>query len=219
VTPAELIAAYRQAAPTEALPATTSPFSFQPGPVEYGYPTDVHLAFRTEVVEALLPDFSLADIGLIRAVFREEMACEAAIQQHENLYQLCFYLYELGQLEDSFRLYEAKFLAKNMDVGVTLDREMMTVRHEVATVVGYVEAVFRQQPALQTRYPTILHELDELVMHPDYTPVEAYHTYIRGYFYGHGEGVSATESTATMPEPVREPSGYQPRPKPWWKFW
>ena len=219
MTPAELIAAYRQAAPSEASPAAASPFSFQPGPVEYGYPTDAHLAFRTEVVEALLPDFSLADIGLIRALFREEMACEAAIQQHENLYQICFYLYGLGQLEDSFDLYEAKFLARNMDVGVTLDREMMTVRHEVAAVVGYVEAMFRQQPTLQTRYPTMIQELDELVKQPDYTHLEDYRTHIRGYFYGYGEGVSSAESTATTPEPARELSGYQPRPKPWWKFW
>jgi hypothetical protein len=215
MTSAELIAAYRQAAPSEALPATASPFSFQPGPLEYGDRTDAHLAFRTEVVEGLLPDFSLVDIGLIRALFREEMACEAAIQQHENLYQLCFYLYELGRLEDSFRLYEAKFLAKNMDVGFMLDREMMTVRHEVAAVVSYVEGMFRQQPALHTRYPTMLHELDGLVTHPDYTPLEDYRTYIRGYFYGHGEGVS----TAATPEPARELSGYQSRPKPWWKFW
>ncbi|WP_140469558.1 hypothetical protein [Hymenobacter nivis] len=140
------------------------------------------------MVEALLPDVSRADLALVWALFEAEMACEAATQQHENLYQICFYLYELGQLEDVFRLYEAKFLARNMDVGITLDREMMTVGHEVAEVRAYAREVFRQQPPLQTRYPTLLQELDGLVAYPDYDSLEDYRTFIRGYFYGHEPG-------------------------------
>jgi len=185
MTPSELIAFYRQASPAEVLPKVVEYFSFQPGPPEQGYLTDIHLAFRAELVEALLSDFSLTDLALIRALFSEEMACEAAIQRHDNLYQLCFYLYELGQLEDAFRIYEAKFLARNMDVGMLLDREMMTVRHEVEEVIRYVETVFLYQPELQARYPTILQELDELLTEPDYDSREAYRTFIRGYFYGH----------------------------------
>jgi hypothetical protein len=218
MTPAELITAYRQAGSAALLPEAAASFSFQPGPLEYGSPTDIHLAFRTEVVEALLPDFSLADLGLIRALFQEEMACEAAIQQHENLYQLCFYLYELGQLEDSFSLYEAKFLARNMDVGFALDREMMTVRHGVAEVREYVEEQFRQRPQLAVRYPTMLAELHELLTHPDHHRLSDYRAYLRGYFYGH-EGIAPLGVPPLSTKPLAEPSGYQPRPKPWWRFW
>jgi hypothetical protein len=168
-------------------------------------------------VDALLPDFSLADYELIQVLFAQEMKCEAAIWRHDSLYQLCFYLYELGQLPDTFRLYEAKFKATNMDVGVLLDREMLTVGHEVPEVVAYVEQIFTQEPTLRVRYPTLLKELRELLEYPDYTSRAQYRASIRDYFYGH-EADQVIRSLIPL-VPASSLSGYEPRPKPWWQFW
>ena len=154
MTAVALTAASRQA--TTSLIELTIYFAYQPGQPEFDYPTDTNQAFRAVVVDALLPDFSLTDHELIRALFAEEMTCEAAIQQHESLYQLGFYLYELGQLEDTFRLYEAKYRIYSMDVGILMDREKITVRHKVPDVIRYVKATFLEQPLLRARYPTIL---------------------------------------------------------------
>ena len=55
-------------------------------------------------MDALLPDFSLADYGLIQVLFAKEMKCETAIRHHDSLYQLCFCLFELKQLPDTFLL-------------------------------------------------------------------------------------------------------------------
>jgi hypothetical protein len=211
------IAAYRQSTPATSLAQLAALVAFEPGKLEFGYPTDSNLEFRAAVVAALLPDFSLADYELIQVLFAEEMKCETTIWRHDSLYQLCFYLYELGQLLDTFRLYEAKFKATNMDVGILLDREMMTVRHEVPDVIRYVEAAFLEQSLLQTQYPTILEELYGLLEHPDYNSVEDYRTFIRGYFYGHEDEDSTEDSTDTLPPASL--SGYEPRPKSWWKFW
>jgi hypothetical protein len=150
---------------------------------------DLNLDVRTQIVEALLADFSIADIHLIRTLFDEELKSEMATQRHDNLYQLCFYLFHLGQLADTFSLYDAKFNATNMDVGCMLDREMITVGHSIDVVVAYVEARFRDSPRLKERYSGILEELNGLKEFPDYESIDDYHLFIRGYFYGH-ENVS-----------------------------
>lgn len=211
----DLIAAYRQA--TQPLAQLAALIAFEPGEPAFGYFADKNLEFRAAVVEALLPDFSLADYELIQVLFAEEMKCEAAIQRHDSLYQLCFYLYELRQLPDTFRLYEAKFNATNMDVGVLLDREMITVGHEVPEVATYVEQVFTDEPHLRARHPTLLEELYGLVEYPDYESRAQYRAGIRGYFYGQEEDVAA--NSLMPPAPTGSLSGYQPRPKPWWRFW
>jgi hypothetical protein len=209
------IAVYRQPAPTTSLAQLAALIAFEPGKPEFGYPTDKNLEFRAAVVDALLPDFSLTDYELIQVLFAEEMKCEAAIRRHDSLYQLCFYLYELGQLPDTFRLYEVKFKATNMDVGILLDREMITVGHEVPEVVAYVQEVFTKEPPLRARFPTLLEELHELVEQPDYESRAQYRASIQEYFYGH------EEDPATSPPipPTVNVSGYQPRLKPWWRLW
>ena len=146
---------------------------------------DFNLDIRTQIVEALLADFSIADINLIRTLFDEELKSEMAIQRHDNLYQLCFYLFHLGQLADTFILYDAKFNAKNMDVGFMLDREMITVGHNIDEVIEYVEMRFRDSPTLKENYSGILEELNGLKEFPDYENIDVYHLFIRGYFYGH----------------------------------
>ena len=146
---------------------------------------DFNLDIRTQIVEALLADFSIADIKLIRTLFDEELKSEIATQRHDNLYQLCFYLFHLGQLADTFILYDAKFNTNNMDVGCMLDREMITVGHDVDEVIEYVEATFQANPTFKEKYAGIIKELNGLKEFPDYDSIDAYHLFIRGYFYGH----------------------------------
>lgn len=212
----DFIAAYRQSTPSPALAELVALIAFAPGKPEFGYPTDSNLAFRAAVVDALLPDFSLVDYELIQVLFAEEMKCEATIQRHDSLYQLCFYLFELGQLPDTFRLYEAKFNATNMDVGCLLDREMITVGHEVPEVVAYVQQAFIDEPHLRVRYPTLLEELHGLVEYPDYDSRAQYRAGIRDYFYGYEADQATSPPT---PPPAVSLSGYEPKAKPWWKFW
>jgi len=66
---------------------------------------DENLKLRTEIVDSLLNDFSNDDIELIRNLFDEELKCELKTQIHDNLYQLSFYLYKIGNLKDA--LYES----------------------------------------------------------------------------------------------------------------
>jgi hypothetical protein len=214
----DFIAAYRQPVPTSALAQLATLVAYAPGKPEFGCSTDSNLVFRAAVVDALLPDFSLVDYELIQVLFADEMKCEAAIWRHDSLYQLCFYLFELRQLPDVFRLYEAKFEATNMDVGVLLDREMILVGHEVSEVIAYVERVFTDEPSVRARYPKLLAELHGLVEYPDYESCAQYRTGIQAYFYG-GEDDQATSPSATPLAPTVSLSGYEPRPKPWWKFW
>lgn len=216
---ADLITAFRQPTSYASTAELTTYFSFQPWQAQYGYATDANQLFRAIIVDALLPDFSLIDHRLIQALFAEEMKCEAATRQHESLYQLSFYLYELGQLEDTFRLYEAKYCTQNMDVAILMDREMITVRHEVPDVIRYVEAEFLREPLLKARYSTILEELRGLLEQPDYTSLEDYRVFIRGYFYGHENKDDIVDDAGTTIEPTVSLSGYEPRPRPWWKFW
>ena len=91
------------------------------------------------------------------------------------------------------------------------------VGHEVPEVVAYVRQVFTDEPHLRVRYPTLLEELHGLVEYPDYESCAQYRDGIRDYFFGREEDVAATPSMP--PAPTGSLSGYQPRPKPWWRFW
>ena len=66
------------------------------------------------------------------AKFDEELKCELETQRHDNLYQLSFYLYKLGNLQDVYRIYNAKFEVRNMDVGMSMDREMLYLNNKIA---------------------------------------------------------------------------------------
>jgi hypothetical protein len=185
MTASELISTYRQLSDGKPSLELFDSFSFKPIDNNGGDSLDVNLAFRTEIVEALLHDFSKDDIHLIRQLFTEEMKCELATQRHDNLYQLCYYLYDIGDLQDAFIIYDAKFNAKNMDVGCMLDREMMTVGHDVDDVIKYVQHEFKNNPTLENQYSNILTELNGLKEFPDYENTEAYSKFIKGYFFGH----------------------------------
>ncbi|MBP4137404.1 hypothetical protein [Flavobacterium geliluteum] len=161
---------------------------------------DNNLTFRTEIVEELLNDFSSIDVELIRKIFDEELKCELSTRRHDNLYQLCFYLFKIGELEDVFLIYDAKFNSKNMDVGTMLDSEMMYLNQPIDNVISFVKLQLNEKPELNEKYKTILNELNNLKRHPNYNLSE-YSTFINGYFFGH-ENQIETKLT-----------------KKWWKFW
>lgn len=187
MTASELIQSFRQTSKKGSLDSLKALFSFRSITNENGLIEDSNLNFRIRVVEGLLYDFSLADIYLIRDLFNEEIRCELATRRHDNLYQLCFYLYSLGQLEDTFILYDAKFNAPNMDVASMLDGYAITVGHEIDEVISYVEGEFIKNPLLEDRYPTIINELKDMQEYPSYDSVETYTNFIKGYFLGHKE--------------------------------
>ena len=222
MTASELISTFRQSASSDTLTDLTQYFAYKPELKDDGYPFDTNLEFRTEVVEALLYDFSLSDIKLIRKLFDEEMKCELATRLHDNLYQLCFYLYDLGQLEDTFILYDAKFNAPNMDVGAMLNREAMTVGHEIEEVIDYVESEFSKHPELKEKYPTILDELNVLLEYPNYDNIKDYGQSIRAYFIKPKKAMKTDNEIITVTEqetiPIENNANIKIE-KPWWKFW
>ncbi|WP_153799505.1 hypothetical protein [Foetidibacter luteolus] len=185
MTASELISAYRELPNQGSLLHLTSSFEFKPVSTTDGHLMDANLEFRAEIVESLLHDFSQAEIHLIRQLFAEEMKCELATHRHDNLYQLCYYLYDIGDLQDTFIIYDAKFNANNMDAGLGLDREMICVGHEVDDVIKYIQEEFKANPKLANQYPKILTELNGLKEFPDYESTEAYSKFIKGYFFGH----------------------------------
>lgn len=181
MTANEIIKLSRQLNSNDLLTELMETFAFKPNESKQ----DLNLGMRTEIVEELLSDFSIIDITLIRALFHEELKCELATWQSVNLYQLCFYLFHLGQIEDTFLLYDAKFNAKNMDVGMMLDREMITVRHDIDEVIEFVENTFNNNPEMKEKFSGLVEKLLDLKKCPQYVGNELYHLFIRGYFYGH----------------------------------
>jgi hypothetical protein len=143
---------------------------------------DNNLIFRTEIVEELLSDFSLKDVKLIRKIFEQELECELSTRRHDNLFQLCYYLFEIGELEDVFLIYDAKFNSKNMDVGKILDREMMYMNQPINNVIDFVKSELTEKPKLNEKYKTILIELNYLKKQPNYD-LNEYRLFIKGYFF------------------------------------
>jgi len=171
--------------------------------------TDSNLEKRTEIVEELLNNFSNQDIKLIRQLFQEEINCELAIQRHDNLYQICFYLYSLGNMEDVFKIYKAKYDSRNFDTATMLDREMLYVNHKIEEVVNFVK---NSKSELKEN---LLKQLIDLQENPDYESEAAYNTFINGYFFGHQEKEMEVPIEKQTPEKVITNSPT----KKWWEFW
>lgn len=201
MTPLEFIQHSRKSSERKVSAELLKYISYVPIEIKSKIIVDNNLDFRNDVVENLLPDFSITDIHLIRTLLEEEIKCEVATQRHDNLYQICYYLYDLGQTEDVFRIYDAKFNAKNMDVGLMLDREMLYLGQPIENVIEYVNSEMQNNSDLRLQYPNLLPELLNLKKRPDYGSVEEYSKFIKGYFFGHEDEIS------THPA------------KPWWKFW
>ena len=159
---------------------------------------DENLELRTEIVDDLLSDFGKKDIELIRLLFDEELKCELETRRHDNLYQLSFYLYQLGNLKDVYRIYTAKYDAKNMDVGTSLDSEMLYMNHKIEEVIEFVKN------DNSNTNPKVLETLTDLKNHPNYESEKTYNTFINGYFYGH-----KSELDTNKPK----------KNKKWWEFW
>lgn len=148
---------------------------------------DENLELRTKIVNDLLSDFSKEDTELIRLLFDEELKCELETRRHDNLYQLSFYLYQLGNLKDVYRIYTAKYDAKNMDVGISLDCEMLYMNHKIEEVIEFVKN------DNSNTNPKVLETLIDLKNYPNYKNEETYNTFINGYFYGHKSELDTNE--------------------------
>ena len=159
---------------------------------------DENLELRTDIVNDLLSDLGKEDIELIRLLFDEELKCELETRRHDNLYQLSFYLYQLGNLKDVYKIYTAKYDAKNMDVGTSLDSEMLYMNHKIEEVIEFVKN------DNSNSNPKVLETLIDLKNYPNYESEETYNTFINGYFYGHKSKLDTTEPK---------------RNEKWWEIW
>lgn len=185
MNPSDVLAAFRDSSDAKILTELQPYFTFKPVRIDDATTEDENLEFRTALTELLLSDYSVKDSPLIRALFKAELECERAIWRHDNLYQLSFYLYSLGQLEDTFLLYEAKYGLRHMDASTMQDRYSITVGHEPDEVIKYVEGCFQTNPELYKDYAELIEELQDIIDDPDYDSIADYSTFIRGYFFGH----------------------------------
>lgn len=178
----EILSAFRNADGVYTLQTLHSYVKFKPVTTEEGEMEDENLEVRSELTRILLFDYSQADIELIRMMFRAELECERATWRHDSLYQLSFYLYSLGQMEDSLLLYEAKYESGHMDCCTMQDRYSITVGHEPTEVMKYVEDRFQKDPGLRHRYSGLLEQLQDIIDHPEYDSVADYSRFIHDYF-------------------------------------
>ena len=218
MTPKELIAQTRLLETTEIPNHLVDTFAFKPSEPLGETSQDLNIDFRIQVVEELLNDFSIKDLALIRQLYKEELDCEELIWRHDNVYQLSYYLVELGQLEDCFLIYKAKYQINHMDISLMMDREMLTVGQDVDDVILFVKQKFTENSEIEKDYEGILEQLINLKENPIRSSKE-YKKFIKGYFFGHEPiekiKINKKEQQAYLkqvfPTLVRE--------KPWWKFW
>lgn len=185
MTALELISSYRQSKGDEFLPRLLPKFAFKPVENQEGDFEDVNLTFRTEIMDALLYDFTKTDHSLIKELFTEEVKCanETWVDSvNLNLKQLCFYLYTIGDLEDVFDLYAAKYQTRNFDVACMLDRDMVTLGYDVDMVIEFVKNKFKCDIILKKNYSKILWVLDDIKVNVYHT--EGYTKFVNQYFLG-----------------------------------
>jgi hypothetical protein len=156
-------------------------FAFNPTKPLSETSIDLNLDFRIAVVEELLHDFSQKDLPLVRHLYRQELDCERLIWRHDNIHQLSYYLFELGQLEDCFLIYEAKYQIKHIDIATIMDREMLSLGHDIEEVIAFVAQKFKDNAALAQKYEGLLTKLIDLKDNPDSDP-EDYKKFIKGYY-------------------------------------
>ncbi len=184
MTPKELIAQTRLFDSADLPKYLVDTFAFKPTEPLQEASVDLNIDFRVEVVEELLHDFSIKDLTLIRQLYKEELACERLIWRHDNIYQLSYYLFQLGQIEDCFLIYEAKYQVKHMDMGTMMDREMLTIGHDIDKVIKFVQQQLSENSEMREKYNGIIEQLIDLKENPD-CDSEEYKKFIRGYFWGH----------------------------------
>ncbi len=116
---------------------------------------------KTQIIQLLLLDFSIADITFIRKLLHEEVNTPTGTGDFDNLRLLCSYLFSLHQLEDVFLLSDAKFNSKFTTTGQYLDWQLMTMGHTLTEVIDYVQSQLAQDVALELRHKTLLKRLNE----------------------------------------------------------
>lgn len=218
MTPKELISQSRLLEVSEIPKHLVDTFAFKPTEPLEETSIDLNVDFRIEVVEELLHDFSKKDLLLIRQLYKEELACERLIWRHDNIYQLSYYLFELGQLEDCFLIYEAKYQIKHMDIATMMDKEMLTVGHNIDKVISFVSQKFRD-PEIAVKFDGLLEELNDLKENPDFNNSEEYKKFLKGYFRGHDTSGSINANMKESDAYLKPVFPTMNSRKPWWKFW
>ncbi len=217
MTAQKLVSENRQSASGIPTPSLLDLFKFKPNAGNHVIKTnDSNLRFRTELTGQLLKDFSIRDIHLIRSIFREELICEQKTGQQENLYQLCFYLFSLQQIEDIFLLFEAKFNTSSLETRAAIDWELLTLGHPVDDVVDFVSERLKHDPILLQKYPTIQEEILFLSEHLGKVDFELYQKRLKQYFFELNEPTPATEEPESQNEPSPEQS--EKLPSDWSAF-
>src|SRR5262249_54058036 len=133
-----------------------------------------HGAVRESLAFALLRDFGPADLPLVRALFvaETERACALHDGCGDPLYALCFMLYLLGEKDDVFLIYQAKF--SSMDAGCMIDGQMLTMHRDAANMVAFLEEKFAADPGLRAKYPHLQRIIQELLEDPPYPSDDAF---------------------------------------------
>ena len=218
MTPKELISQTRLLETSEIPKYLVDTFAFNPTEPLGETSIDLNVDFRIAVVEELLNDFSQKDLALIRHLYKQELACERLIWRHDNIYQLSYYLFELGQIEDCFLIYEAKYQIRHMDIATMMDREMLTVGHDIDKVISFVSQKFKDNSELEQKYEGILRELIDLKNNPDSDP-EDYKKFIKGYYLGHDTQESLNVNENNTQTSINQFLPTVDKKNPWWKFW
>ena len=218
MTPKELITQTRHLDTSEIPKYLVDTFAFNPTEPLGETSIDLNVDFRIAVVEELLNDFSQKDLPLIRQLYIQELACERLIWRHDNIYQLSYYLFELGHIEDCFLIYEAKYQIKHMDIATIMDRQMLTVGHDPDKVISFVLQKFRD-PVIEAKFDGLLEELTGLKDNPDYDSNEVYKKFLKGYFFGHEATPVIKVSKKERDAYIRKVFPTMNYGKPWWKFW
>jgi len=214
MSPKELIAQTRLLTSTELPAHLVDTFAFKIAEFLGEASIDLNADFRSEVVKELLNDFSKIDLPLIRELYKQELACERLIWRHDNIHQLSYYLFELGQMEDCFLIYEAKYQIKQMDSATIIDREMLTVGHNIDDVISFVSQKLKDNPELEDKYNGLVEQLNNLKENPD-CDNEEYKKFIKGYYFGHDKSTQSNQDTLNEVVSKQE----QKDKNPWWKFW
>jgi hypothetical protein len=94
---------------------------------------------RLDLANALLRDYSDADLPLLRELIQQETAARMVNDGCGRILFACtLMLFSLGHLEDFFDIYRAKFA--NMDAGSMIDLYMLRLRHQREQVLDFVHS-------------------------------------------------------------------------------
>ena len=123
---------------------------------------------RSEIVDALLPDFGPADLPLLRALMQEEtLARRINDGCGRVLIGLTTMLYALGEVEDVLRLHAAKFA--NMDAGCMIEHYMLRMGRSEAELVLFARQRLSEHP-MESSWPVerVVRDIQHAFMSEDF---------------------------------------------------